>query len=80
MNKEKLNTLWIWYKQTAMLLGMPVLFIILSMGAQRLFFTATCQTVGVKCEYAFGATDAMTNYMSELLEHNPGMDIVARKR
>lgn len=67
-----------WYYQTAALVGVPILFLLLAMGAQKFLFTLTCTTAGFRCEYAIGATDAMAEYMSELLAGNEGMDIVAK--
>lgn len=77
---ERFRSFWLWYTQTAMLIGIPILLILLSMGTQKLLFTATCQIAGYKCEYSIGATDAMAEYMGELLGANPGMDIVTKKR
>ena len=78
--KEKLINTFVWFKQTSTLVGMPVLFILVTMGVQKFFFTTTCYTVGWRCEYSFGATDAMASYMGELLASNPGMDIVTKPR
>lgn len=75
---QKLATFWLWYKQTSTLLGIPVLMILLFMGFQKVLFTTTCQAAGLKCEYAIGATDAMAEYMGELLASNPNMDIVTK--
>ena len=77
---EKLQSAIKWYLQTAMLIGVPVLFIVLMLGAQKMLFTATCYTAGFRCEYAFGATDAMTSFMSELVSSNPNVDIVTSPR
>ena len=74
---EKLQSAIKWYLQTAMLIGVPVLFIVLMLGTQKMLFTATCYTAGFRCEYAFGATDAMTSFMSDLVGANPNVDIVA---
>jgi hypothetical protein len=67
-----------WYYQTAALVGIPVVFLLLMMGAQKFFFTLTCTTAGYRCEHALGATDAMASYMGDLLLSNPDMDIVTR--
>ena len=77
---EKLNRFWIWYKQTSTLLGVPILMLLLFVGVQKVFFTATCQVGGFKCEYSIGATDAMAQYMGELLAANHDVDIVAKRR
>lgn len=77
---ERIKTFWTWYKQTSCLVGVPVVFVLLVMGAEKLFFTASCTLVGVRCEYALGATDAMTAYMGELLAANENVDIVAEPR
>lgn len=77
---SKIKSFWLWFKQTSTLLGMPLLVILLCVGLQKLIFTFTCQTAGFKCEYSFGATDALAQYMGELVASNPGVDIVAKKR
>ena len=77
---QKIQTFWLWYKQTAMLLGIPILMILLSIGLQKMFFTATCQIAGFKCEYSIGASEALVSYMGDLVASNPGVDIVAKKR
>lgn len=69
-----------WYYQTAALIGIPITFLLLMIGAQKFLFTLTCTTAGYRCEYALGATDAMAEYMSELVASNDGMDIVAKPR
>lgn len=77
---EGMKKFWIWYRQTSMILGVPVLMIVLFIGFQKVLFTGTCQTVGWRCEYSLGATDAMAEYMGDLLASNPGTEIVAKKR
>ena len=67
-----------WYYQTAALVGIPVVFLLLMMGAQKFLFTLTCTTAGYRCEYALGATDAMAQYMGDLLMSNPDMEIVSK--
>lgn len=77
---QKIQTFWLWYKQTAMLLGIPILMILLSIGLQKMFFTATCQIAAFKCQYAIGSDQALVDYMGDLVASNPGVDIVAKKR
>lgn len=77
---DRIKTAVRWYWQTSALVGVPVVFLLLVMGLQRFTFTATCHTIGWRCEYAIGATDAMTEYMGDLLASNPNMDIVAEPR
>lgn len=67
-----------WYYQSSALVGIPLLFLLLMMGAQKFMFTLTCSTAGYRCEYALGATDAMAEYMGDLLAANPGVDLVAK--
>jgi hypothetical protein len=67
-----------WYYQTAALVGIPVVFLLLMIGAQKFFFTLTCTTAGYRCEYSLGATDAMAAYMGDLLMSNPDMEIVSK--
>lgn len=75
---EKLSTIKRWFLQTSMLVGAPMLMILLVTGSQKVAFTFTCETVGYKCEYALGATDAMTQYMGQLVAANPNTEIVSR--
>ena len=77
-DKAKVATKWYW--QTSALIGVPVLMILLLIGSQKVLFTGTCHLVGWRCEYALGATDAMTDFMGQLLTSNQGMDIVTRPR
>lgn len=77
---EKLSNFLGWYGFTAKLIGIPVLFVLLFIGFQKFVFTTTCMVAGFRCEYSIGATDAMVQYMGELLESNPNMDIVSRRR
>jgi hypothetical protein len=77
---DKIKIAWKWYVQTSALVGIPVVFLLLTIGIQKFVFTATCQLAGYQCEYAIGATDAMTEYMGDLLASNPGKDIVVQPR
>lgn len=77
---EKLQNFLGWYGFTAKLIGIPVLFVVLFLGVQKFIFTSTCMIAGFRCEYSFGATDAMTEFMGELLSANKNMDIVAKPR
>lgn len=69
-----------WYYQTAALIGIPITFLLLMMGAQKFMFTLTCTTAAYRCEYAIGATSAMAEYMAELVAGNDDMDLVAKPR
>lgn len=71
---------WRWFRVTSTLVGMPVVFLLVVLGSQKFFFSATCYTAGWRCEYAIGATDGMVEYMGELLDANPDVDIVAKTR
>jgi ribose/xylose/arabinose/galactoside ABC-type transport system permease subunit len=73
-----MKTFFRWYYQTAALVGIPITFLLLMLGAQKFLFTLTCTTAGYRCEYAIGATSAMAEYMADLVADNPGMDIVAK--
>lgn len=80
MTSDKIKAGFRWYCQTSMLIGMPIVLLLILVGAQKLFFTGTCHVAGMGCEYSLGATDAMAAYMGDLLDANPGMDIVAEPR
>jgi hypothetical protein len=71
---------WTWFKRTSTLIGMPIVASLLIVGAQRMFFTVTCEAAGWRCEYAFGASDAMAEYMGQLVAANPNSDLVAVPR
>lgn len=71
---------WKWFLQTSTIVGVPVTFILGVMAAQNVLFTITCQTAGWRCEYSIGATDAMVEYMGQLVAANPNVDIVAKPR
>lgn len=77
---NKTKAMWIWYRQTSTILGIPTLFALLFLGFQKFVFTATCMTASWKCEYALGADMAMAQYMGELLAANPGTEIVAKPK
>lgn len=63
-----------------MLVGAPILLFLVFLGVQKFFFTFTCQVAGFRCEYALGASDAMMEYMGQLVSSNPGVDIVTKPR
>lgn len=69
-----------WYYQTSAIVGIPLLFLLLLWGTQKFVFTLTCSTSGYQCEHAIGATDVMAGYMSEMLDSNPNMDLVAKPK
>lgn len=70
----------VWFRQTSTIVGIPVTLILTMLFIQKVFFTTTCTVAGWRCEYSIGATDAMTEYMGQLLAANPGMDIAAKPR
>jgi hypothetical protein len=69
-----------WYMYTARLLGVPILAVLIVLGAQKGLFTFTCASVGWKCESSMGASDALADYMGGMLAANPGQDIVVKPR
>lgn len=77
---ERLRTFMKWYLQTSCLVGIPVVFLLLVMGFEKFFFTATCTLASYRCEYAIGATDAMAEYMGDLLASNSERDLVSVPR
>ena len=78
--KENIPKAWTWFRQTSTIIGVPVTLILSLMLVQKVFFTTTCQVAGWRCEYSIGATDAMVEYMGQLLAANPNMDIVAKPK
>jgi len=77
---DRLKNFWQWYRQTACILGVPLLLGLIVIGTQRTVATFTCETVGWKCESAFGASDAVGDFMAQLVDSNPNVDIVAKPR
>ncbi len=59
-----------WFVTTSTFIGMPVTLLLVCWGVQGFIFTTTCQLASFKCEYAFGATNAMTNFMEEMVASN----------
>lgn len=51
----KLKPVLYWYWNTSALVGIPVLFILLVMGADKTLSTVTCQLSGTNCERAINA-------------------------
>ena len=78
MEKIRRFTNWFWY--TSAIVGAPVLLLLLLVGIQRAFFTLTCETAGVACEYSFSRTDAMASYVGEILANNPDGDLVMKPK
>lgn len=77
---ERVKRFWEWYKYSALILGIPILFVLIFLGFEKFVFTSTCMIAGTKCEYALGADQALADYMGGLLASNPGVDIVAKRR
>jgi hypothetical protein len=76
--KENLKAAWRWFRQSATIVGLPVMLLVVTMGFQKFLFTTTCWTAGYQCQYALGSEDSMANYMSDLLNANPGADLDVR--
>jgi hypothetical protein len=77
---EKIQNFTRWFWTTAAIVGTPVLLLLLIVGIQRAFFTLTCETAGVACEYSFSRTDAMASYVSDILDANPSQDLVVKPK
>lgn len=75
---SKISACWQWFSATSTLIGIPVTLLLCVLFTQKVFFTATCYTLDWRCEYAVGATDAMVAYMGDLVQANPGRDIVSK--
>jgi hypothetical protein len=69
-----------WFMQTSTVVGIPVTLILSLLFIQKVIFTTTCTIAGWRCEYSIGATDAMTDYMAELLAANPNRDLASVPR
>ena len=77
---EKIQSFTRWFWTTSAIVGAPVLLLLLLVGIQRTFFTLTCETAGVACEYSFSRSDNMARYVGELLDANPEQDLVVKPR
>lgn len=77
---ERLQSFTKWFWTTSAIVGAPVLLLLLLVGIQRAFFTLTCETAGVACEYSFSRTDAMAEYVSDILNSNPNGDLVLKPK
>lgn len=64
---SNLKSFWSWYCQTACIVGIPVLMVIMLIATFKTIFTLTCLTAGYRCEGALGTQEAMSVYMSELV-------------
>lgn len=69
-----------WFAQTSTIVGIPVTLILSLLFVQKVIFTTTCTIAGWRCEYSLGATDAMVEYMAELVAANPNADIASVPR
>lgn len=55
------------YFYASALVGAPILAIILIVGMQRALFTLTCETASYRCDRSFGATQAVTGVVSQIV-------------
>ena len=76
---ERIQNFTRWFWTTSAIVGAPVLLLLLIVGIQRTFFTLTCETAGVACEYSFSRTDAMASYVGDILASNDG-DLVIKPK
>jgi hypothetical protein len=77
---ERIQNFTRWFWTTSAIVGAPVLLLLLIVGIQRAFFTLTCETAGVACEYSFSRTDAMASYVGDILASNPDGDLVMKPK
>ena len=77
---EKMKTFWLWYKQTAVLVGIPILFLVLVSALTRSFFTASCVTIGWRCEYALGTSQMAQAYLSDLVGGTADVTVTPRQK
>ncbi len=55
------------YLYASAIVGAPILAIILIAGLQRAVFTLTCETASYRCDRSFGATQAVTGVVSQIV-------------
>jgi hypothetical protein len=69
-----------WFWTTSAVVGAPVLIVLLAIGIQRSFFTLTCESAGVGCQYSLTKSDetqaAIMDFIGQLLTDNPNKDLV----
>jgi hypothetical protein len=82
MNSVKKFTSWFW--TTSAVVGAPVLIVLLAIGVQRSFFTLTCESAGIGCQYSLTKSDemhsAIMEFVGQLLADNPNGDLVLEPR
>jgi hypothetical protein len=61
-----MKAFWKWFLQTATLVGVPVLFIVLITALEKTFFTLTCVTAGYKCEDSLLMSGRTNEFIGEL--------------
>lgn len=78
--KQKLETFWAWYKYSAFLVGVPVMFVLCMFAASRTVFTGTCLTAGYKCQYALGTEQIMSQYLTSLVGGEADVIVTPNKK
>lgn len=61
-----MKAFWKWFLQTATLVGVPVLFIVLVTAVEKTFFTLTCVTAGYQCESSLLMSGRTNQFIGEL--------------
>jgi hypothetical protein len=66
-----------WYLMTSTLVGVPVLLAILVVAAERIIYTATCETVRYRCERSITQS---VDYIAEQVTEDHDVVITPKKR
>lgn len=69
------------YLYASAIVGAPILAVIIIVGVQRAFFTLTCETASYRCDKSFGATQAVTSVVSQIVADDEyDVEVKPRKR
>ena len=75
-----MKAFWKWFLQTATLVGVPVLFIVLITAVEKSLFTLTCVTAGYQCESSLLMSGKTNQFIGELLAGEPEEPVETKKR
>lgn len=70
--------IWWWYSSCAV--GSVTLALLLIYAAKTTFNTAICLAVDKRCEYSWGATDALQEAMASIIDGNKNVDVVVQPK
>lgn len=77
--KDKIANAWEWYKYSAFLVGLPVMFVVCMFALSRTLFTGTCLVAGYKCQFALGTEQIMSQYLTALVGGEADLSVTPRQ-